>query len=150
MTQHVMHGMSRHRLNRIYHNMRKRCEPTNARHTRYFDRGITVCDEWRDSFVSFATWALANGYKDDLSLDRIDNEKGYSPENCRWATPKQQSNNMCKNRLLSYNGEVHTMAEWARILDINHDTLASRIKLGWSDEKALSTPIRKIRKRAHV
>lgn len=144
-SKHVMHGLSHHRLNRIYYNMIKRCKPTSERHHRYYDRGITVCDEWRNSFTSFADWAFSNGYRDDLTLDRIDNDKGYSPGNCRWATPKEQSNNMRRNHLLSYNGEVHTMAEWARILGISRYTICSRIRLGWSIDKTLSTPTKETR-----
>jgi hypothetical protein len=121
--------------------MKKRCTSSNDRHHRYYDRGIYVCDEWQDDFLSFANWALENGYKDSLSLDRIDNDKGYSPENCRWATPKDQSNNMSRNRYLTLNGESHTIAEWSRILGINHDTLHARVRNGWGDEKALTTTV---------
>lgn len=140
---HTMHGLSRHRIYSIYLNMKTRCSPTDYRHKRYSDRGITVCDEWLNSFEAFSEWAFSNGYAENLSLDRIDNDKGYFPENCRWATAKEQANNTRKNRLLTFNGETHTLSEWSDITGINHDTLCSRVKAGWDDVKVISTPVRR-------
>jgi hypothetical protein len=74
--------------------MKQRCHnPKNSRYQDYGGRGITVCDEWLNSFTSFYDWSIANGYRDDLSIDRIDNDKGYSPDNCRWATVLEQNRN---------------------------------------------------------
>ena len=109
----------------------------------YYVRGISVCDEWRDNFDSFYEWSIANGYSQILSLDRIDNNKGYSPDNCRWATPKQQTNNTSKNVIMTMNGVSHTLAEWSEITGINQFTLYGRKRAGWSDEKALKTTSRK-------
>lgn len=89
------HGMSKTRLYRIWHNMKNRCFYTKDKHFNdYGGRGITVCDEWKNDFESFKKWSLSNGYSDELTIDRINNDGNYEPSNCRWVTMKEQ----CKNR----------------------------------------------------
>ena len=132
------------RISRIYWNMKTRCynQSSNKYHS-YGGRGIRICDEWKNSFANFKEWALNNGYADNLTLDRINNNGNYEPNNCRWATIKQNTNNTRKNRLLTYNGETHTMSEWCEILGVKLGTLSSRIYRGWSVEDAMTKPIRK-------
>ena len=142
-------GLGRHRLNRIFYLMNARCDPNGVNKKDYFDRGITVCEEWKDNFLAFAIWAIENGYADDLTIDRIDNNKGYSPSNCRWASLREQANNRRNNTILTYNGESHTIAEWSRKLNMSRDTISLRIRKGWSAEEALTTPIRKRKKKGN-
>lgn len=99
------HGKSRTRLYRILTGMKSRCyNPQSHKYPLYGARGITVCDEWKNSFQAFYEWAIANGYSDDLSIDRIDNDRGYSPNNCRWSTVTEQN----RNRRCCHNEEHST------------------------------------------
>lgn len=121
--------------------MNRRCHnPEFVDYPRWGGRGVTVCDEWRYDFQAFLTWAESNGWAEGLTLDRIDNDGPYSPENCRWASLEEQSNNKRNSRFLKYRGEVLTVAQWSRKLNIPCEVLYSRIYEGWSDEKVLSYP----------
>ena len=132
------------RLYAIWQGMKRRTmTKSNPRYADYGGRGITVCDEWKDNFEAFKAWALANGYRDDLSIDRRDNDGPYSPDNCHWATDLEQGNNTRRNRRIEFNGETHTLTEWAKISGINLSTLSARINsYGWPIEKALSEPLK--------
>ena len=133
------------RLWRIYRGMRTRCSNNNYPYFhRYGGRGIKVCDEWM-KFDAFCDWALANGYNEDapakeMSLDRINVDKDYSPDNCRWATSVQQANNTSRNHIISANGKSMTIAEWARETGIGQHTISARLKYGWSQAEAVSIP----------
>lgn len=131
------------RLYHIYLSMNVRCyKPNHPTYKNYGKRGIAVCEEWRKDNLSFFHWAMDNGYADDLTLDRIDPDGDYSPENCRWVNWVVQNNNKRENRRLTANGETHTLAEWARITGLMPRTIANRIDLGgWSVEKAITTPL---------
>ena len=139
---HTTFGFSHTRLDNIYKSMLSRCYiPNNNRYANYGGRGIKVCDEWKNDKTKFFEWAFANGYNEKLTIDRIDVDKDYCPENCRWATYTEQANNKSNSVHVTFNGETHTYAEWGRILNIRARTIYSRIKYhGWSIEKALTTP----------
>lgn len=104
----------------------------------YTKKGITVCDEWINDFSAFKKWAEENGYSDKLQIDRIDNNKGYSPSNCRFVTPKENCRNKSNNNLITYDGKTMCLTEWAEFLNIRVDTLYHRLKLGMRLDKALT------------
>lgn len=139
------HGLSGTRLYRIYNNMKSRCyKPYAKEYAEYGGRGITICPEWLDKkngVVNFYNWSIANGYADNLTLDRIDNDKEYSPKNCRWVTRKVQNNNSRHTRVIEFNGEAHSITEWANIKGMDRNTLAKRLNSGWTIEDALTKPI---------
>lgn len=112
--------------------MLARCENPKAQaYHNYGKRGIKVCEEWHD-FDAFLIWTLSNGYEETLTIDRIDVNKGYYPENCRWTTDKVQSNNRRSNHFVEYKGEKHTVQEWSEITKMPYSTIASRLHNGWS------------------
>ena len=134
----LKHGYWKSRLYNIWRGMLKRCYlVTSKDYDRYGGRGITICDEWKNDFKAFYEWAMANGYEDNLSIDRIDVNGNYQPENCRWITNKQQANNKRSNKLITYNGKTHNITEWANILNIPRYLIYNRLKANWSIEKAL-------------
>lgn len=142
------HGLSHTRLYVIWSGMVRRCHnPKAQRYSDYGGRGISVCDEWRDDFLAFREWALSNGYQEDLSIDRMDNNKGYSPDNCRWATDAEQANNMTSNTMITFNGKTQNLKQWSHELGMSYTALVFRFKRGWPIEKAFSTPVRKMNKK---
>lgn len=137
------HGMSRTRVYNLWNKMKQRCyTKTNPSYKWYGGRGISVCDEWKSSFESFYKWSAEHGYKDTLSIDRIDVNGDYCPENCRWITMKQQENNRRDNVIFEYNAQSKTKSEWADLYGLKYTTLFRRIERGWSIERALTTPIK--------
>lgn len=133
----------RHLLKSIHGAMIRRCtNPSDRNYHSYGGRGITVCEDWL-SMNAFCDWAHANGYKPGLSIERIDVNKGYNPDNCCWVEKSRQFYNLRKSVRLTYNGKTQTMAEWAKELGLPSSTLHNRIRVnGWSVERALSTPRR--------
>lgn len=137
------HGLSHTRLYGIWAGMKHRC--TNEKHSSYIHyggRGIAICDEWLD-FLSFRSWALSNGYEDELSLDRIDNDGNYCPENCRWVSLEAQANNKRGTVRYSYRGGLFTIAELSEISGIRKQTIRGRLYRGMTAEEALSKPTRR-------
>lgn len=132
-------------LRHVLSSIKQRClNPKNSDYYLYGGRGITICKEWLDSVngvALFVHWSLENGYKKGLSIDRIDNSKGYSPDNCRWVDNHIQGRNKRTNHLITFNEETHCLAEWAEIKGIKYHTLKQRInKYKWSIEDALTIP----------
>lgn len=141
-TQEQRRKPVRTKLQQAWHDMRRRCyDSKSSRYARYGGRGITVCDEWRDNFEAFAAWSLENGFADDLTIDREDNDKGYTPDNCRWISHRRQVYTRGSNRCLTVNGETRSLPEWADRYGIDTDLLWSRIyRAGWDVERALTVP----------
>ena len=138
------HNLTRTRLYRIWRNIRSRCNnPNTKNYKRYGGRGITVCDEWlnENDFMKFYDWALSNGYQDGLTLDRIDNNGNYEPNNCRWTTMEEQSQNTSKAINITYNNETYSLSKWSRKTGISRSTLYTRYKSGWGVEKMLTTKV---------
>ena len=118
--------------------MKARCyNPHNKSYKNYGGRGISVCDEWIDSYEAFYKWAISSGYQPGLTIERIDNEKGYSPENCRWATKAEQTRNRRSVIWITYNGKTQCMEDWAKELGISRGTISSRLKAGRTFSEAL-------------
>lgn len=123
----------------VYYAMRRRCLNTKCKdYKNYGGRGITICDEWLKGFCAFQRWALSNGYCKGLTLERIDNSKGYSPLNCKWATRYEQSRNTRVNAVYTHNGKTQNVAEWSRQTGIKAVTICTRLSRGWSIERALT------------
>lgn len=147
----LTHGLSdregyNNRIYRIWRNMKQRCSnPNAAKFELYGGRGIKVCDEWLD-YEPFHDWAMASGYRDDLTLERVDRDGRYEPGNCIWASYKTQARNTGQNNLVTYKGETLPLVQWAEKAGIRYSTLRSRIFIyGWSVEKAIETPVRERR-----
>lgn len=122
-------------------NIVRRCtDPTNNRYPRYGGRGITMCEEWLNDFHVFENWCKKNGYEPTLTIDRIDNNKGYSPDNCRWVTVKEQANNRSTNRICTFNGFTGTLSEVCDHFGLSYGLVNGRIQKGWTEEQAFSHP----------
>lgn len=145
--QNSTHHLSTSPLYAVWCAMKARCNNPNATYFKHYGgRGIKVCDSWMNSFESFRDWAMSSGYNEnagrgECTLDRIDNNGNYEPENCRWITSVAQANNRRSNRVFSYNGEEHNITEWAGIMGLNPKTLFNRIYSGWDFKRAITTKI---------
>lgn len=125
------HGKSNTRLYNVWSCMKKRCtNESDSRYEHYGGRGIAVCEEWEDDFQAFYDWAMANGYKEGLQIDRIENDGNYCPENCRWADRDTQANNKSDNVKVAYNGSLITITQLSKMCGIKQATLYKRFHKG--------------------
>lgn len=145
------HGMKGTRIYGIWRGIKDRCLNKNCTaYKNYGGRGITICDEWKDDFVSFYEWAINNGYEDNLTIDRINVNKNYCPENCRWATALEQGRNKRDNRYITYQGETKSLIEWSEITGVNPSTIRGRLIRGWAVDDALKNNIDKEKTRKNI
>ena len=133
------HGGRKTRLYNVWCAMKERCNnPHNKRYENYGGKGIKVCDEWKNDFATFRSWAMENGYDDGLTIDRIDTDGNYEPSNCRWVTHKVQNRNYSRNHLITYDGRTQCLSDWADELGINRATVLFRLKQGKPLEEVFS------------
>lgn len=136
------HGKLNTKIWQVWKGMKRRCKDKSfSSYKNYGGRGVTYCKEW-ENFIPFYEWSIENGYKEGLSLDRIDNNGNYEPSNCRWATRAVQNRNKRSNIYITYNGETKILRDWEKYFGMNKGTLRARInQYGWSIEKAFNTPV---------
>lgn len=137
--KYIKHGKRYSKLYNVWNVMKQRCyNPNNKRYKDWGARGIAVCSEWKDDFMNFYEWAMSNGYKEGLTIDRIDNSGNYEPNNCRWITNKEQARNRRSNINYTINGETRCILEWCEILGLKPKTVYQRIHYyNWTIEQAL-------------
>ncbi len=135
------HGDSNERLYRIYHGIKDRCNnKNNKNYLHYGLRGIKMCQSWFNSYETFKEWSLNNGYNENLSIDRIDVNGDYCPENCRWVNIIEQNNNKRTNIKIEYNGDIISLKQLSNLVKINYQTLYERYKRGWALEDIIRNP----------
>lgn len=143
LTKNHRHKQSGKHLYNVWMNMKMRCyNTTDGAYERYGGRGIDVCDEWKNSFDAFMEWALGNGYDDNLSIERIDVNKGYSPDNCTWIKLKEQAINRRSTVWVEYQGERLNLKQWSEKLGINYGTLNSRYNRSGMRPPELFEPVK--------
>ena len=136
---HLTHGLRKHRLYRIWSNIKTRCYNVNDPHyERWGAKGITVCDEWRNDFKAFYDWSMTNGYSDELTIDRINTNGNYEPTNCRWVTLAENNRNKNRVKYITFNGKTQTIGQWTKELGLGKETIRERLKRGYSDSEAIT------------
>ena len=137
----LKHNMYGTRLYGSWHCMKQRClNPNSSAYKHYGGRGIKVCKAWME-FILFRNWALSHGFKEGLTIERIDNNGNYESSNCTWIPQSKQSHNTRRNRFITYKGKTKILKDWAREIGMHQQVLSKRLDNGWSIEKALTTPI---------
>lgn len=133
----------RRKIRNAWHDMKRRCyNPASGRYHRYGARGIVVCAEWLHDLEAFYGWSLVNGCEPGLTIDRIDNDKSYSPDNCQWATTAEQAYTRSLTRRVTFRGEDLSLPEWAARSGLSIENLWRRVfREGWDFERAITTPV---------
>jgi len=140
------HNKSPAQLYQCWLDMKKRCYNRNCiNFASYGARGITVCDEWRYDYVAFRSFALSNGWKHGRFIDRINNDGGYSPANCRFVSRTESANNTTRTRWLTFRGQTLPIHQWATKTGIKQSLLRVRLWNGWTVERALTQPVQRQR-----
>lgn len=136
------HGLRKHPLYRTWSNIKTRCYNVNDPHYKNWGgRGITMCDVWKDDFLTFHNWAISNGWEPGLTIERIDNDKGYEPLNCKWITHAEQAKNKQTTHWITFNGKTQSLHDWSIEIGIDEGILERRINyLNWSIERAITEP----------
>ena len=135
------HGKSSTKIYHVYQAMLQRCfNPKAQEYECYGGRGITVCEEWKNDFMSFWKWSIEHGYSENkgLSIERIDNDGNYKPSNCKWATRKEQAFNRRTTHSETFNGETKCYYDWAKVLHISEGRLKRLLSLGWSMQQIVT------------
>lgn len=135
------HGWTNTKLYNVFKGMKSRTRNSDKRSKCY--KGISICDEWLNDSSAFITWAIDNGYREGMQIDRIDNYKGYSPDNCRFVTPKQNANNRTTTKFIEIDGEKNTISYFSEKYGIHHHTIYTRLSRGWPADRAVKTPLSK-------
>lgn len=138
------HNKTHTNLYHIWSSMKQRCYNIRSREYKYYGaRGVTICDEWLEDFMNFYNWAMDNGYREGLSIDRINNSNSYSPDNCRWTDKATQNRNRRSSITITIKGETHCLSEWCEILGLKYHTIKQRLYHNWPIEQALELEVRK-------
>lgn len=140
---YIVHNKSHTPLYGVWNNMKNRCTNIHDKsYKNYGGRGISICEEWKNSFQCFYDWSIKNGYKEGLTIERIDNDGNYCPENCKWIIKGEQVNNRRNNQFYTYQGKTQTLGQWCKELNLDYGRIHGRITYGnWTFERAISTPI---------
>ena len=139
-TRAIRHGYYNERLYRIWYDMKRRCYNKNRKSYKYYGgKGIEVYNEWLNDFMNFYNWSKANGYADNLTLERIDFNKNYCPENCKWIPQSEQTQNSRHNHFITFNNRTMTITQWSKEIGISPKTIRERLNRGWRLENVLST-----------
>lgn len=135
------HGDTGTKLYKTWLNMKSRCYNPNATHSKYYyGKNIKICEEWKNNYIAFKEWSLKNGFQDNLTIDRIDNNGDYCPQNCRWVSIKEQNENLPTIRKITYKGKEYTIKQISEITGLSIKCLDARYRRGWTVEEIFSTP----------
>lgn len=136
---YITHNKSKTKLYKIWQGMKKRCFNKNEEHYKYYgERGIIVCDEWKNDFMSFYNWAINNEYKDNFTIERIDVNGNYEPSNCKWVTFQEQGYNKTNSKLYELNGEIKCLSQWCKLYNVDYHLVYKRLQRGWDLKSSLT------------